>query len=242
MHPESLNHEGTKARRSILSASFEPSFRRGVIFGAFEFVRSRTGIVIGLLLAGAVHAAEAPNAGEDRLRAALRDATLQQRSAQAELASLQAAQAALVEEKKALNEKFETLKKQIVADKGSADKTLATLNAQLAELKAANAKLTETLEKTRAEGDKAAQAARSSEAQGTKLTAENVLLQRRASDLEAKNLALYLLGNEILTRYEDFGLGTAIKAKEPFVGRARARLENLVQDYQDKLLDQRAAP
>jgi hypothetical protein len=51
-------------------------------------------------------------------------------------------------------------------------------------------------------------------------------------------LELYKLGNEILTRYEKFGLGEALQAKEPFVGVSRVKLQALVQDYKDKLLDQ----
>ena len=57
-------------------------------------------------------------------------------------------------------------------------------------------------------------------------------------DRELKNLELYKTGREILTRYEKFGLGDAIGAKEPFVGLSRVKLENLVQDYKSKLLNQ----
>jgi hypothetical protein len=64
------------------------------------------------------------------------------------------------------------------------------------------------------------------------------LLQRTVDDRELKNIALFKLGNEILTRYEKFGLGDAIGAKEPFVGISRVKLQFLVQDYKDKLLDQ----
>jgi hypothetical protein len=47
------------------------------------------------------------------------------------------------------------------------------------------------------------------------------------------------LGKEILERYEKFGLGTALTAREPFVGTTRVRLQNLVQEYSDKLSEQR---
>jgi hypothetical protein len=68
------------------------------------------------------------------------------------------------------------------------------------------------------------------------------VLQRRVAYLETKNVQLFTLGNEILSRYENFSLGNAISAKEPFVGVTRVKLENLVQDYSDKLLDERATP
>jgi len=183
-----------------------------------------------------------PASGEDRLRDALRQSMLLARTAQNSLAELQANQANLEQERKSFADKYDALRKQIVADKAGSDKAVAELKEQLAEQKATLAKRTETLEKTRTEGEKTAQAAQQAEAQVTKLTAETIALQRRLADREAKNLALFLLGNEILGRYEDFSLGNALKAKEPFVGLTRTKLENLVQDYEDKLLDQRLKP
>jgi hypothetical protein len=42
----------------------------------------------------------------------------------------------------------------------------------------------------------------------------------------------------VLDRYAKFSLGTAIAAREPFVGITKIRFENLVQEYQTKLSDQ----
>ena len=50
---------------------------------------------------------------------------------------------------------------------------------------------------------------------------------------------MFRTANEILTRYERFGLGEALAAKEPFVGVTRVKLENLIQEYEDKLVDER---
>ena len=197
--------------------------------------------VLGLLTA-VLSAAEPANDGSAALRAALRDKTLELRTVQGDLATLQASQGAVAEENKALSAKFEALKKQIAVDRTAADKSAATLAAQVAEQKGAIAKLNEALEKAKTEGEKAAQAARSAEAQVAKTSSENVLLERRAADREAKNLALFLIANEILSRYEEFSLGNALRAKEPFVGLTRTKLENLVQDYQDKIQEQRVRP
>ena len=49
---------------------------------------------------------------------------------------------------------------------------------------------------------------------------------------------MFRLGNEVLDRYAQFGLGTAISAREPFVGITKVKFQNLVQDYQNKLTDQ----
>jgi hypothetical protein len=50
------------------------------------------------------------------------------------------------------------------------------------------------------------------------------------------------LSNEILTRYEKFSLGEALAAREPFIGLTRVKLENLTQDYSDKISKQQAKP
>ena len=173
------------------------------------------------------------------MRAALRDTTLQLRSAQADLAGLQSAQAVSAAEKKELADKYEAVKKQMAADRAATDRKIAGLTTQLAETKAQVDRLNAALEKAKSEGMLAAQAARSAEEQGARLTAEKIGLQRRLADCEQKNLALFLVGNEVLTRYEEFSLGNALRAKEPFVGLTRTKLENLVQDYRDKLGDHR---
>jgi hypothetical protein len=53
---------------------------------------------------------------------------------------------------------------------------------------------------------------------------------------------MFKVGSEILTRFEKFGLGTAITAREPFIGLTRVKLQNLMQDYADKLADQKIKP
>ncbi len=53
---------------------------------------------------------------------------------------------------------------------------------------------------------------------------------------------MYKIGTEVLTRYENFGLGTALTAREPFTGSTRVRMQNLAQDLGDKLADQRIKP
>jgi chromosome segregation ATPase len=227
----------------------EQSF--GSRFG--EVTRRGTGILpVGLnnwgflaccliLSAGSLRAAaDSGNPEGDRMRAALRESTQQLRSVQTELTSLQATQATLADEKKLLTEKYETLKKQAVIDRAATDKTLAELQTEVTAQKAQLARVNDALEKSKTEGASSAQAHLAAETQNVRLRSEYYALQRRLTELESKNLALFLIGNEILTRYEDFSLGNALSAKEPFVGTTRAKLENLVQSYQDKLLDQRA--
>ena len=69
-----------------------------------------------------------------------------------------------------------------------------------------------------------------------------MLLQRRIDDQQMKNAEMYKIAKEILSRYEKFGLGTALTAREPFVGTTKVKLQTLVQDFADKLADQRLKP
>jgi hypothetical protein len=75
------------------------------------------------------------------------------------------------------------------------------------------------------------------EGKRAKLADLSIHLQRRVDDQHRKNDEMYQAGMELLDRYEKFGLGEALTAKEPFVGITRTKFETLVQDYEDKLLD-----
>jgi chromosome segregation ATPase len=80
------------------------------------------------------------------------------------------------------------------------------------------------------------QYAAQTEAARARAATEAIMLRRLVDDRETKNLELYNTASEILTRYEKYGLGEALLAKEPFIGVTRVKLQELVQDYKDKLL------
>jgi hypothetical protein len=50
------------------------------------------------------------------------------------------------------------------------------------------------------------------------------------------------VGRELLHRYEAVNFGDMLVAREPLIGEQRIRIQNLLQDYNDKLLDQKATP
>lgn len=50
-----------------------------------------------------------------------------------------------------------------------------------------------------------------------------------------KNAQLFLLGNEMLDQYGKFGVWTAVKSKEAFTTLTRTRLENLADEYRDRI-------
>ncbi|MFZ4694927.1 MAG: phage major capsid protein [Verrucomicrobiia bacterium] len=110
------------------------------------------------------------------------------------------------------------------------------LTATKTELEGERAALKAKLEETTRQ---AAEDKKAFEKACAQLKVQIVLLQRVVADHEAKNNELIKLANEILTRYEKFGIGEALTAKEPFTGLMRVKLQNLVQDYSDKVSDQR---
>lgn len=196
-----------------------------------------------------LRAEDAPNPTETRLREALRQTTLQLRDAQNQQVTLQAAKdqadkdnADLKAKLNALNAQIVTLTKQSADDKTASDKAIADLQANVADQKGQLVRLNQALAEWKNAYNQVAQLATDKEAARAKLALQAALLQRTVDDRETKNLELYRTGSEILTRYEKFGLGEAIGAKEPFVGLSRVKLETLVQGYKDKLLNQTVTP
>jgi len=188
-----------------------------------------------LLQAQAIPAAEPTQTVEAQLRERLRATMLQLRAAETERAALQAVQAQWADEKQKLTERNEALTKQINENKQTAQ-VVDSLKSQVSRQEKEIAQLKEAIES----GTQAAELARNKETERTKLVEEVVIgLERLVVDRQAKNLALYKIASEILQRYEKFGLGDALTAREPFIGITRVRLQNLVQDYQDKLLNER---
>ena len=200
------------------------------------------GLLTSVFSCGVLQAAEQGNTVEDRLRGQLRGTMLQLRDAQNQVATLQSAQAENEKEKKALSDRVDELTKQSVSDKDAATKTIADLNAKVTDQTALINQMKDALDKWKEAYNKAVEVANTTEAQRAKFESQAIVLQRRVEDDENKNLALYQLGKEVLNRYEKFGLGTAITAREPFVGITKVKLENLVQDYSDKLIDQTVKP
>lgn len=190
----------------------------------------------------AIHAADQAGAGEAKLRESLRATMLQLRNAETERATLQATQAELDAKAKALAEELETLKKQTAANQATADKAIADYQAKIDERDREIGSLRVSLDKWKTAHQKVTALAQNKEAQRAKLADQVILLDRRVADQQTKNASMYKLGIEILDRYEKFGLGTALTAREPFVGLTRVKFENLIQDYSDKLTDTRIKP
>lgn len=209
-------------------------------------MKKNPSVILAIILAAAsVHAAEEADpamAVLKRMREQLRAVMLQQQKTEAERAALQAAAAELEEKNKSLDTKLKTLAKESNAQKDAADKTIAELQAKVAEQEREQARLQESLANWKKGHQDVTEAARKIEAQRAEFSARIILLDRKVADHQRKNDELFKIGNEVLSKYEGFGLGTAITAREPFTRNTRVKLETLVQDYSDKLVDNKIKP
>lgn len=182
------------------------------------------------------------NPAEAKMRESLRNTMLQMRTLQGERDTLQAAKDQLETEKKALDDKLNALIKETATTQAATEKELTETREKLAMQQQTGEQLKESLAKWKASHQQVTELAEKREAARVKLNSEKIELQRKVADQQRKNQEMFKIGNEVLVRYENFGLGTALTAREPFVGVTRVKLQNLVQDYGDKLAEQRIKP
>lgn len=178
------------------------------------------------------------NPAEQKMRETIRNTMIQLRDANAKLATAQTAQAEAEEKNKELQGQLEELTKKSSAEKKAANETIDDLKTKLTASELQVNHLTESLGKWKLGYAKLADYAKATEGKRAELASKIILLDRRIADQQVKNAEMYRLGNEVLDRYAQFGLGTAISAREPFVGITKVKFQNLVQDYQNKLTDQ----
>jgi len=203
-------------------------------------MRARILILAGALLSPAL--AHADSTTETELRAALQQATTQIANLENQVANLQAAQAPDTAMIEALKAQVQTLQKggagtgPASAAKPVSDKEVAALRHQLSLKESALAK---------SQQDAAANAATADQktAEDAQLTSELAARNATINSCDAKNAALFKLGNQILDAYSHkddiFG---AIGNREPFIGFSRVQLQNIVQNDQQTMLDNEIAP
>lgn len=195
---------------------------------------------IFLMIAASAGAAEKKggNPVEQKMRETIRNTMIQLRDANAKLATAQAALAEAEEKNKELQVQLEELTKKSSAERKTATETIDDLKNKLTASELQVNHLTESLGKWKLGYAKLAEYGKATEGKRAELASKIILLDRRIADQQVKNAEMYRLGNEVLDRYAQFGLGTAISSREPFVGITKVKFQNLVQDYQNKLTDQ----
>jgi chromosome segregation ATPase len=191
---------------------------------------------LALLVIATAYCGEArADAETDRLREALRSATMQSRQLEDQRAASQAKLAEAEKEKAALKAQVDAAKAEARRLEKQHREAVDEFNQRLTERD-------ETLEKWKAAYEEAANVARAKDAERAKFEGEATAYKASTKSCQAKNVQLISEGKEILNRYKKLTLGGALVATEPLTGVGRVDAQNFVQDYTDKLLDQKATP
>jgi len=197
-------------------------------------------LLVGMAMA-APHA-DASDKKASREREALRRVQQQLSQAQGDLAAAEQEKARLAAdlEKAQASSKAEagkadslqhglgTSRRQLAAVSGElaqVRETLATTAQQLAETRKTLADTTRTLQQT--------------EAEKRRLETVKASNERDIASCERKNLALYEVGRSLMDRFEHKTCGEILTDKEPFTGIRKVETENLMEEYRDKLDDQK---
>ena len=198
-------------------------------------------ITVSCLIAG-LAPANAQNTAEDRLRAQLRQATVQLRSLQDQNASLQVMQAQADRERMELaaklagNEKeIESLRVQLRGSQSASQAANDRLKVQQDAYLKVDAQNRENFARLQAAYNETVQALRIRDADVSRFSTTLAQTRGRVQACESQNFELYKLGNEVLNIYDHQNILQAIGGAEPFTKLMRVQYENLLQQYGDKL-------
>lgn len=199
-----------------------------------EFVRTKLPawpalLAILLLLSQPVAASDDKKASREREQ--IRRLQQAQRDLEQERNRLQQEKTQLEAQFNEVGEKLTGAEKNLA----SATRRNALLSKELASAKTELGATTQKLEETgQREKDTAARLA-TAEGENRKLQAELRASQNDAATCEAKNVALYLRGRELLAKIEGQSALDRLLAAEPLFGIKGVEIENTVQEYRDKL-------
>lgn len=179
----------------------------------------------------------------EREQEQLRRLKLQLRQQQQEKdAAVQDAQAKASADKAAMAATLQSAQGDAQAQRraaSAASRRAQTLEAEVSTLKQDKEQLAQQVAQLqKALDDSKAQSTKQSQQAAATLASTQASLKsvsEQHDQCRTQNAALYELGNELLTRYENKGLGDILASKEPFIQTARVTLENTKAQYQDKL-------
>jgi len=190
-----------------------------------------------------------PAAAQDKKDAAVRRLQQLNQKLSAEKSALERDQAQLVREKAELEQARDALGADLARQKGAAGRQAreaARLAEEATKLRAelaATAQREAALKAELATNAAALQAAqRNGEQLARRLGNQGDTSRHwiaKTESCESKNVQLLELNGELLERYRAKTCADAMAEEEPFTGIARVRLENLLQEYRDRLARER---
>jgi chromosome segregation ATPase len=202
-------------------------------------------IVLVFLFAIGLTPAAAQDTVEQRLRELLRRTTADLRAAQDGQAALQASLESEKQSAATLRKQVEDLTARLdeAAKNAVSEAEITRLQAKLSEADARQAALTTGLTQLRDAYQKAVDFARARDAEAKTSTALAQENGRKLGVCQAANERLETLANDILHLYQtrDFR-AVLLGSYEPLLGFKKVELQNTIQDYEDKILDQKYRP
>jgi predicted RNase H-like nuclease (RuvC/YqgF family) len=208
--------------------------------------------LLGPALALAQSGAKKPDPGVARQAEAIRNLQASQTQLKAENAKLLAEKTAADDARAALEKRLATDRDRVQAQSrrqvGEKESTIARLERELAQARKEAADTGARLKD--ADGQRQAESMRTQQALD-RVKEQEALLAQNATDsrdlagrltaCRGNNIALSGITSDLLTAIERGGYGDALIGTEPFSGYKRIRVEALMQEYRDKVNDQRSA-
>lgn len=185
-------------------------------------------IVGGLWLPASAHA----QSETDRLREALRSATAQTRALEDQRTAIQAKLSEAERDKAALKTQVDAAKARATQAEKDYRQAVQDFNARLEERN-------QTLDKWKDAYEEAATVARGKDAERAKFESESRTWKSSTKACMGKNVQLVKIGRELLSRYEGVSFGDMLVSREPLLALRRVEIQNFLQDYGDKVLQQK---
>ncbi|OYZ55848.1 MAG: hypothetical protein B7X81_13155 [Hydrogenophilales bacterium 17-61-76] len=186
--------------------------------------------------------AEASDKKSGREREALRRVQQQLVQAQGQIATLEQEKAKLTEDlgksqaaSKVAEDQAASLQREVKAGK----QQQSSQAKELVLVKAESSTTAQQLADMRKSLDETTQALKQATADKNNLEAVKGHNEREIGVCESKNMALYGLGRSLMERFEHKTCGEILVQGEPFSGLNKVEVENLLEEYRDKLDDQK---
>lgn len=201
-------------------------------------MKTRALYFILMVLFGLGPAAHAQADTASREKQFLRRLQIMQQQMNAQNAALQKERDELAAQLEAAQASLATVKEKREQARGKALGLERSLHAQQRDNAAVTQQLTQTqqaLAALRQEHESTLATLKTSEDDNRKLKAVGADQQQQIADCEKKNRLLYEAGTQLLKKYHDKTAWDALAQKEPFTGIEKVRIDNVLQEYRDKL-------
>lgn len=186
--------------------------------------------------------ADAADKRASREREMLRRIQQQLSQTQGDMAALEQEKAKLaadLEQAQAASKEVEGKMATLQSGLGTSKRQLSSLATELTQTKEELATTAQQLAETRKTLTETTQTLQQTQAEKRNLESIKVRNEAEVASCERKNLELYQIGRSLMDRFEHKTCGETLAQKEPFTGLKQVETENLLEEYRDKLDEQK---